>query len=90
MKECVRSKDHSRNASKSGSEALVYHVSHDRSESRRSAGTGTEANIALAGTRIFGVILLEGFCLLIVHITKAHQTHRMRPSPMDLRHARKM
>src|ERR1700686_358260 len=47
-------------------------------------------NIALAGTPIFGAILLEGFCRLIIHINKAHQTHRMLPSPMDLRHARKM
>jgi hypothetical protein len=34
MKECVRSKDYSRNTIKCGSEALVYHVTEERSESR--------------------------------------------------------
>src|ERR1700686_4586935 len=33
MKECVRSKDHSRNTIKCGSESLVYHVTEKQSES---------------------------------------------------------
>jgi hypothetical protein len=56
----------------------------------RTTGTGTETNITLASIPIFGAILLEGFCLLIIHIIKAHQTHGIVPGPMDLRHARKL
>jgi hypothetical protein len=53
------------------------------------ARTDTAINVTLADAPVFGAILLKGFCRLITDI-KAHQTHRMRPSPMDLRHARKM
>ena len=35
-----------------------------------SAGTDTGTNKTVAGASIFGAILLQGFCLLIVHITR--------------------
>jgi hypothetical protein len=71
-------------------EPLLDLASMPRIRSLPRAPTDTQSNITVPEARIFGAILLAGFCRLIIHITKAHQTHRMRPTPMDLRHARKM